>query len=361
MSEPHDAACAATPDVVTSGASLSVSVARDMQAWERFVESVPDSTFCHLAGWREIMSDVMGHECLYLVASDEADRIRGVLPLVRVRSVLGHYLVSVPFVNDGGPIGDEDAVRALTDFAVAAARRTNAELLELRCRRELVAAGIVTSFRKVGVHLPLPESVKELWTRTFNAKLRNQIRRPGKDGMTTRIGPDQLTPFYRVFSRNMRDLGTPVLPAAFFERLVAVFGERVMFVTVQTAAGLPVAASCCLTWRGEMEVTWASSLREFNHVSPNMLLYATMMEEAVTRGVRVFNFGRSSPGAPTHRFKQQWGGTDVALPWAFWSRGADVGTPSADSPALQLAVAVWRRLPLAIANRLGPILSRHLP
>jgi FemAB-related protein (PEP-CTERM system-associated) len=207
----------------------------------------------------------------------------------------------------------------------------------------------------------MPESVDELWTKTFRAKLRSQVRRPTKDGMTARCGPAELAPFYDVFARNMRDLGTPVLPRAFFERIAAVFGDRVVFATVYTTEGMPAAAACCLVWRDELEVTWASSIRELNRLSPNMLLYARLMEEAIGRGVRLFNFGRCTPDGPTHRFKQQWGGDDVPLPWAYWSRSGAAGTPSPDRPLFRVATAVWSRLPMAIANRLGPVLARQLP
>ena len=114
-------------------------------------------------------------------------------------------------------------------------------------------------------------------------------------------------------------------------------------------------------WRDEIEVTWASSLRAYNKSSPNMLLYSQLMEEAIERGIRVFNFGRCTAGGPTHRFKQQWGGHDVPLPWPSWSRDGTIGTPSPDRPAFRLATAAWSRLPLAIANRLGPVLARHIP
>ncbi len=137
------------------------------------------------------------------------------------------------------------------------------------------------SDRKVAVHLALPETVEALWATTFKAKLRSQIRRPTKEGMTARDGSDQLDAFYSVFSRNMRDLGTPVLPRAFFTRLQTVFGGSVSFTTVYTANGLAAAAACCLTWKDEIEVTWASSLRELNHLAPNMLLYANLMEQAI--------------------------------------------------------------------------------
>jgi serine/alanine adding enzyme len=337
-----------------------VTVAASDDRWGRFVATAEGSTFCHLAGWREIMTDVLGHEAIYLAAENPGQTWRGVLPLVRVRSILGHYLVSLPFLNDGGPLGDDAARLQLVEHAVAEARQSGATLLELRSRGA-VSGPVTPSHRKISVHLAMPESIDELWTKTFRAKLRSQVRRPTKDGMTARCGPAELAPFYDVFARNMRDLGTPVLPRAFFERIAAVFGDRVVFATVYTTEGMPAAAACCLVWRDELEVTWASSIRELNRLSPNMLLYARLMEEAIGRGVRLFNFGRCTPDGPTHRFKQQWGGDDVPLPWAYWSRSGAAGTPSPDRPLFRVATAVWSRLPMAIANRLGPVLARQLP
>ena len=339
---------------------FSVSATDDVARWDSFVASVVGSTFCHQAGWRDVMRSALGHETSLLVATDDAGEWRGVLPLVRVRSILGRYSISMPFLNDGGPLGDEDAVAALVEFAVADAERSGAKLLELRSRTTLPGR-VSPSGRKVAVHLALPSTIEELWKTTFRAKLRSQIRRPTKEGMTARAGRDQLDAFYAVFARNMRDLGTPVLPRGFFDALIRVFGDSVSFTAVYTAQGKPAAAACCLTWRDETEVTWASSLRELNHLSPNMLLYAQLMEQAIARGVRVFNFGRSTPGSATHKFKLQWGGEDVMLPWPSWSRSGDAGTPSPDRPLFRIATGLWRRLPMVVANGVGPVLSRHLP
>src|SRR5689334_19757701 len=124
-----------------------------MGEWDRFVEAAADSTFCHLAGWKPIMEDVLGHEGLYLVARDREGRWSGVLPLVRVRSVLGHYLISLRFINDGGPLGEIDAQRALIDYAVDEAKRSGATLLELRTRRELPGE-VASANRKITVMLP---------------------------------------------------------------------------------------------------------------------------------------------------------------------------------------------------------------
>ena len=306
------------------------------------------------------MTNVLGHQSLYLAAVDDGGTWRGILPLVHVKTVLGNYLISMPFLNDGGPLGDAQAQRVLVDYAIDRSREWGAEILELRSRSDLPAP-MTAAHRKVTVMLPLPSSREVLWEKTIKAKLRSQIRRPTKEGMTFRDGPGELNSFYKVFARNMRDLGTPVLPRSFFEVAARELGDSIVFAAVYAPSGVAVASACCLVWRDEMEITWASSLREFNPQSPNMMLYYRLMEIAVAQGLRVFNFGRCTPGSSTHRFKQQWGGSDVALPWPSWYRSPGAGVPTADSAMYRLAVAAWQRLPLAVANGLGSRISRLFP
>jgi serine/alanine adding enzyme len=337
-----------------------VDGAQSAGKWDRFVEADPQSTFCHQHGWKEIMRDVLGHECLYVAATDDDGTWHGVLPLVRVRNILGHYLISLPFLNDGGPLGDRGTQQVLVEYAVAEAERSGVGLLEFRSRSELPGP-VTVAHRKISVQLRLPPSLEELWDTTLRAKLRSQIRRPVKEGMVFRCGVGELHSFYQVFARNMRDLGTPVLPRAFFEKVADTFGPRVLFAAVYTKAGVPVAGACCFVWRKELEAMWASSLKEFNHLSPNMLLYCRLMEYAIDHGIEVFNFGRSSPDGGTHRFKKQWGGDDIPLPWASWSREPSIGVPSPDRPMYRLAITAWRHLPAGVANRLGPVFARMLP
>ena len=123
----------------------------------------------------------------------------------------------------------------------------------------------------------------------------------------------------------------------------------------------PVAAGCGFVWRGELEITWASALRAHQRIAPNMRLYWAFMEHAIARGLRVFDFGRCTPGGGTHHFKRQWGGVDLPLPWCHYSAGPVKAPPSPSDPAFSLGPRVWRRLPLAVANSLGPRLVRYLP
>ena len=338
-------------------------------AWDAFTTSTADSTFCHLSGWRDVMTDVLGHACHYLSASDDEGACRAVLPLVRVRSPLfGDYLVSMPFLNAGGPVGAADGAAALVEHAATLARRLGVDLLELRARQELPvdlstpqlqSTPLRVSSRKITVRLDLPASPGTLWD-GFDPKLRSQIRRPQKEGLETRFGLDQLDAFYDVFAINMRALGTPVLPRRFFERIAERFPNLVVFGAVYRAAQ-PMAAGCGFVWRDEFEITWASSLREYNRLAPNMLLYWSFLEHVIGRGVRVFDFGRCTSGGGTHRFKQQWGAADIPLPWLQWSSRNVAATPSPDRAAFKVASAVWRRLPLAVTNRIGPLLARQLP
>jgi FemAB-related protein (PEP-CTERM system-associated) len=329
-------------------------------AWDAFVRQQPGWTPYQLHGWREVLERVHGHECLYLGARDAAGALQGVLPLVRVKSALfGHYLVSMPFLNYGGPLGDRAAVRALVEAAVATADRSGAGLLELRSASEL-PLDIEPSHRKITVLLDLPNEGSEKLFGELPAKLRSQVRRPMKEGVDVRFGPDQLDGFYDVFARHMRDLGTPVMPKRHFEVASGAFGDTMWFGCAYLA-GAPVAAGSGFRWSDRFELVWASSLREHNRIAPNMLLYWRFMERCIEDGARVFDFGRCTPGSGTHRFKQQWGGRDQPLWWYQHGAKAGGGTPSPDKGAFSYAPRVWSRLPLGVANALGPRIVKYIP
>jgi len=333
--------------------------AGEAATWDALVLADPEASFCHLAAWRRVIERALGHECLYWAALDEGGGLAGVLPVVRVRSPwFGHYLVSMPFLNAGGPLGSRRARAALVDRATDEARRSGADLLELRTRG-VPPDGLAVSTRKITHTLELPPTTDALW-QTLPSKVRSQVRRPQKEGLVVRAGLDQLDPFYEVFSRHMRALGTPVMPHAWFAAIAEHFPHEAVFVAVHDR-GTPVAAACGFSWRGGCEITWASARREWNRVAPNMLLYWGFLQEAVTRGAAVFDFGRCTAGSSTHTFKRQWGGQDVPLTWGQWRAREVAATPSPDHGIYRLATACWRRLPLAITNRLGPRVARSIP
>ena len=328
--------------------------------WDTFAERQPGYTHFHRAGWRDVMRDVWRHETHYLTARGPDGALAGVLPLVRVRSALfGHYLVSMPFVNYGGPLGDAGAIRALVAHAVRLADESRADLLEFRSRVPL-DIDLEVSHRKITVVLDLAGRTPEQLLKQFDAKLRSQVRRPQKEGVVVLFGADQVAPFHAVYAHHMRDLGTPAQPLRLFERLASAFGDDV-WIGCAWLGDRPIAGGCGFRWGREFEMTWASSLREFNRISPNMGLYWSFIERAATSGIDLFNFGRCTPNGGTHKFKRQWGSRDEALYWYDRSRGGKVVTPSADDPRYAMGPRVWRHFPLGVANRLGPPIVRLIP
>lgn len=328
--------------------------------WDAFVRSQPGWSHFHLFGWRAVMKRSLGHDSHYLEAVDAAGDLKGVLPLVRVRSRLfGDFMVSMPFLNYGGPLGDPQAVRALTEYASRIAKDVGTDLLELRGRTQL-DLDLPASQRKVTVTLELPEEDSEpLWT-GLKAKVRSQVRRSQKEGAETVFGIDHLDAFYRVFAHHMRDLGTPVLSRRFFDAVVEEFPRDVRVGCVYLN-GEAIAAGCGFVWDGEFEMTWAASLRSHSRIAPNMLLYWAFMGRCVEEGVRTFNFGRCTPGSGTHRFKRQWGSRDEQLWWYQVHAGRRSKTPSPDDGAYSWGPKLWRKLPLPIANALGPLIVRNIP
>lgn len=329
--------------------------------WNDFVRGQTHWTHFHLYGWRSVLERVFNHECLYLAARSQRGELVGVLPLVRVRSVIfGHFLVSMPFVNYGGPLGSEEGIRALVHASTQIGVRDRVRLLELRSRVEL-PTDMAVSHRKITVVLDLPESEEALW-RSLPAKVRSQVRRPQKEGVEVRFGRDQVEPFYKVFAQHMRDLGTPAQSLAFFRAMVDEFPDDVRFACAYIA-DQPIACGCGFLWDREFEITWASALRSHKHLAANMLVYWCLMQRAIQDGARIFNFGRCTPGSGTHRFKQQWGARDEVL-WWYQCAGegcAEAETPNPDNARYALATRVWKRLPVSMTSRLGPSIVRYIP
>lgn len=328
--------------------------------WDAFVRAQPDWTHFHLAGWRDVMTKAFGHECPYLVAREATGAMKGVLPLVRVKSlVFGHYLVSMPFLNYGGPLGSDEACTALIEEAKRLASRDGAKLLQLRARRAL-PTDLPDGLQKLTVLVDIPPGGSEALWKQLSHKMRTKVRKPQKEGVEVRFGREQLNPFYDVLAHNMRDLGTPVQSRRFYEIIADTFGESVWFAAAYLN-GEAVAGGCGFVWRDEMEITWSSSLRNSMNIRPGYLLHWAFLERAANEGLRLGNFGRSTPGSGTHEYKQQWGGRDEQLHWHFAAAGGEASTPSPDDGKFSWGPRLWRKLPVGVATKLGPLIVRNIP
>jgi FemAB-related protein (PEP-CTERM system-associated) len=345
----------------TPAGALTIESAPEQGEWDRYVEAHPDATADHLWAWRDVFRDALGHEVAYLAAR-RAGRIVGLLPLVLFRSRLfGRSAIAVPFLNYGGILSDDAGARdALLTAATDRARAFGASHVELRhVGRQFDAL----PFRqhKLAMRRPLPATTDALWS-AIDRKVRNQVRKAQKEGLEAVTGGAELVDeFYRVFSQNMRDLGTPVYPKRLFSETFRLFPSRARIAIVRYR-GQAVAAGIVIAFRDTVLNPWASSLREYRHLCPNMLLYWTLLERAVQDGATVFDFGRSSPGGGTHQFKLQWGATETPLHWeyALISR-REPPDQGPSNPKFERAIRVWQRLPLKVANLVGPYIARQLP
>jgi len=312
--------------------------------------------------WLTVLREGLQHTpyCLEAVAGEQT---RGLLPLAYVSSLLfGRFLVSLPYLNYGGVLADDGTVAALLiDRAVELAESLGVRYLELR--NELAVEHLALRHclnTKVHMRLPLPANTEILWKR-LDAKVRNQVRKGQKSGLGVAWGGrESMDDFFAVFSRNMRDLGTPTYGKRLFSSILERFPDRAEFCVVR-AGSKPVAAALLLHGWGVSEVPSASSLRQYNHTCANMLLYWHLLERAVQRQQTVFDFGRSSRDGPTYRFKEQWGATEVEAPWQYCVRKGSIGDMRPENPHYRRLIRLWQRLPVSLTRLIGPRIVRGIP
>lgn len=341
-----------------SALEVSVVSPPDRDDWEQFVATRGDEAGYHSWNWRQVFEKAFGHRCVYLMARRNS-RVAGVLPLVQIKSRLfGNTLTSLPFLNYGGVLAEAaDAAEALVARArrEAEARRcghvelrhVSAQFPDLPCKQH-----------KVSMRLPLRPN---MWD-TLDRKVRNQIRKAEKSGLEIERGGLELVPeFYKVFARNMRDLGTPVYSRRLFEEVIRAFPDRSRLHVVRLNSE-PVAAGFTYRTPHMVQLPWASSIREFNALCANVLLYWDAIQYAHSLGAPVFDMGRSTPNEGTYKFKAQWGAQPVPLNWEYQLlTPGEMPNVSPANPKFQLAIAVWQKLPLALTTRVGPMIVRAIP
>jgi FemAB-related protein (PEP-CTERM system-associated) len=346
--------------VRTRSGPMVVTTAVSPQEWDAFVDGHRAGTTYHRSEWRSIFSDTLRLETLYLGVRRDSE-LRGVLPLVRVPGLLsGPSFVSLPFVNYGGIVAaDADASAALLRRIDAFVPAESARSVELRhTSRETT---LPARTHKVAMLRRLEPTLEAAWT-ALDRKVRNQVRKAERSGLTVHVGGTaNLGAFYQVYSRNMRDLGTPVQSARFFHAVMAALGPRAVC-TVVSKGETPMAAAITVRHRDTVEVPWASATLASRALSANSLLYWSLLQQAILAGAKVFDFGRSSPESGTYVFKKQWGAEPAQLYWeCVLPPGRPLPSLTPTNPTFGPAIAVWKRLPLSLTTLIGPGLARCLP
>lgn len=313
--------------------------------------------------WLTVLERGLGHEPYLIEACNSRGEILAQLPLCLVKSRLfGKYLVSLPYINSSGVRARSDAAaHSVICRAVELAEELDCRFLELRHERALDHPALTkTVSEKVHMRLGLPGSGEEL-RNGLKAKVRNQVKKGESQSFSVHWGrEDLLNDFYAVFSRNMRDLGTPVFGRQLFVSILQGFAENAEFCSIRDG-NRPVAAALLIHGPESTEVPSASSLRSENSRNPNMLMYYHLLARAIERGQRVFDFGRSTPESPTFNFKKQWGAEPYPAHWQYYVRIGDVGEMRPNNPKYELLIRTWQKLPLWCANLLGPHIVRGIP
>jgi FemAB-related protein (PEP-CTERM system-associated) len=335
------------------------ATARDRDAWEELVGSEPGAEAGHVWAFHDLLARLFGQTVFRLVARREG-RIVGILPLVYQGSVLGRFLTSVPYLNYAGVLAsDPDARRALAADAIERARRLRVDRLEIR-GRDGSDLPIEAWRGKATYALALGRDPQDLWS-GFGAKVRTQVRRPAKSGYAARVVEhDGCSLFYPILARRWHQLGSPVIPEAFFRGFEEAFRGRFDYVVVERN-GTPVAAGALLDFGGRVEIPWAASHTEHDRFGVNMMLYWACIERAVSRGAAAFDFGRSTPGTGTAGFKLQWGAIEAPLVWNVHATTSGGRSAEKGDARRGLAATAWSFLPAFLAARFGPPLAARIP
>ncbi len=329
---------------------------RDRETWDDYVRRAPGSHFGQLCAWKALVEEHYGCRSRYWLAEREGFAV-GILPLFE-RRVAGR--VRSLFSAPGGLLADDaevaDALLAPAREQVRAQHLDYAELRDQRRRWE----GLATSEEHCTLVLPLAADVEAQW-KAFPFKLRNKLRKAGKAGFAVRWGSEHLAEFHRVMLENMRDLGTPIAGPAYYRRMLEHYGGAAE-IEVIALADRPVGALCVVTHAGGMANPWSSSLRAYRALCPNHALYWEAIQRAIGRGLRRFDFGRSQWHSNTFEFKHGWGAKPVPLYYQYvLGQASRIPSLEDQKRSLDLAIRVWRRLPLPVAKILGGAARRRFP
>ena len=332
---------------------------RGAERWDAFVLACPQATFFHRSGWQRVLRDTLRLDTHFLYC--EADGgIEGVLPLAHVRSLFfGRSLVSLPFAVYGGVAATSaEAADALEAQAQQLARQLGVAHLELRNvaarHPDWPAQDLYVTFRKD----LLPDEEGNMLA--IPRKQRAMVRKGIKHGLRSELDPG-VERFFPLYADNVHRHGTPALPRRYFEALLREFGADAEVLTVASPEGRALSSVLSFYFRDEVLPYYAGDHVDARELAANDFKYWELMRRACARGLQVFDYGRSKQGTGPYAFKKNWGFEPTPLHYEYCLYKRD--TVPQNNPAnakFRLMIEAWRRMPLGLANRLGPVVVRSL-
>ncbi len=333
--------------------------ATDHAQWDAFVDDHPDGTFCHLSGWQDAVTKGLGHRTHFLVAR-RGHAVAAVLPLAEVRSSLfGHGLISTPGCVYGGALAVDDAARqAVVSHACALAEQLGVGALELRNQHPTQSGWPTKDSLYVTFRKPIVED-DETNLKAIPRKQRAMVRKGIKAGLESEQTVD-LDRFYAIYAESVRNLGTPVFPRRYFEVLHRVFADRCELSIIRHG-GTDIAGVMSFFHRDTVLPYYGGSRPAARSLYGNDFMYWDLMSRSAARGFRMFDYGRSKRGTGSFSFKKNWGFEPQPLHYQYHLvKSRAVPDVNPNNPKYRYFIAAWKRLPLPVANRVGPLLARHL-
>jgi FemAB-related protein (PEP-CTERM system-associated) len=327
--------------------------------WDAYVEKNDEATFFHKSGWYRVIKDSFGHTPHYLMAEDPNGEIRGVLPLFEIKSILfGHYLVSTPFCVYGGAVADTDGIRRhLEDEAAELAKSLGVDYLELRykakTRDDWPSKSVHSTFiRKI-------EDDEEAILLSIKNKQRAVVRKSIRNDLTRELQPD-VEDFFYAYSSSVRNLGTPVFSRRYFRNLKAEFGDECEIVSIKSDGAL----HCSLIsfyFRDDVLPYYGGGLPVSRQSKAMDFMYFDLMCRARGEGFSVFDFGRSKNDSGPYNYKRHWGFEPQPLNYQYFLVKSDqLPQLNAANPRYRTLISLWQKLPLAVSQMVGPLLSKYL-
>lgn len=328
--------------------------------WDAFVFAHPQATFFHRSGWLRVIERVFGHRGFFLYAERDGV-IEGVLPLAEVKSRLfGHALTSLPFAVYGGVAAlNDEAQAALEVEAEKIARGQGAEHLEYRYLGQTRHADwprqdLYVTFRK---EILADEEANML---AIPRKQRAMVRKGIANGLKAEIDANA-DRFFDLYADNVLRHGTPAMPKKYFQALLDEFGADAEVLTVTGADGRPLSSVLSFYFRDEVLPYYAGDDEAARGLAANDFKYWELMRRACGRGLKVFDYGRSKQGTGPYAFKKNWGFEPQPLSYEYrlFKRDA-IPQNNPNNPKYQLMIKAWRKLPVGVANWLGPFIVKNL-
>ena len=341
--------------------NYSIAGEKDSPAWDKYVNQHPARTFSHRWGWSLVLAKSFGIKPYYIIARQE-NSIVGVLPLAYMKSLLfGKYLISLPWLDYGGPLADnEEIALGLSEYSETIARENNCRFVEHRAIKNPIP-GLLDKRQKFSFVMDLSGSEEDVW-KGIDGKAKNQVRKAEKSNLTVKFGKgEMLDDFYKIFAFNMRDLGTPVWPKSLYGEQFRHFHDDTEMALVMMGDA-PIAGALIIHYQDYSAVPSASSYYKYRNLCPNNIMYWEIIRHCRNRGSMKFDFGRSTLNAGTYNFKKQWVKNPSELLWQYkLLKIDDLPELNPANPKFKMAINIWRRLPLPIANYLGPKIVTKLP